>query len=207
MLIKQGTWYKGLLKCKLPEQGWIEPKTSFLKQNGLWVPVQGSQVIQQDLGDLITTTTDWILNETRGWYRDVYPTVQDSYIPIPTKLSADTLSKIRKVSATFTGYYNTPAEGLNLNYLRIHLSNGVVKLLGTNDAWTDAGTGQNLYKGDAGTESKVTRNVINERYSFTVPVDIKVVGLDFLSYPAYTQGRYYPSSLRGMKDFEFTLRH
>jgi len=207
MLIKQGTWRNGALKYKHPSKGWSEPNLSFIKQNGIWVPVQGKQIVQRDLGDLIASTSDWIRDSSRGWYRDIYPTVNDNYPPIPTKLSQDTLSKIRKLTATFTGYYNNPADGLHINYFRMHLSNGSTQLLGTNDAWTDSTMGQNIHKGDQGMETKVLRNVINERYSYTLPAGVSLTGLDFMSWPAYTQGRYYPSSLRGMKDFEFLMEY
>lgn len=204
-----GQWRQGSLLTKHPAQGeWLVPKDAFIKQQGQWSPFKHVSTIRtNDIYDLVANGNEWINHPQRGWYRDIPPPVQDQYVAIPITFNRTILDNLRKVSITFTGYYNTPVDGLNLNYLRLHLNDGTIYLLGTNDAWTDDSTGQNIYKGDAGTESKVMRDVINERYSFTVPINLKVVKLDLFSSPAFTQNRHYPSSLRGMKDFEFTLQH
>lgn len=203
-----GKWSEGSLKARLANLGWIVPQSTLLKQNGEWRVVDGIELLSlTQISDVIADTSGWVYDTVRGWYRDVYPTVQNNYPPMVSKFSVDTLSKIRRVRATFTGYYNNPVEGLHLNYIRIHLSNGTTQTIGTNDAWAHGPSGQRIYKGDAGFEEKVTRNVLGERYTYTVPEGVYVTGLDVLSYPAYTENRYYPSSLRGMRDFEFTLRH
>ena len=209
MKVKVGeSWQEGMLKAKLANLGWIIPDRTLLKQNGEWEVVDGIELLSlTQISDVIVDTSGWVYDSVRGWYRDVYHTVQDIYPPMASKFSVDTLSKIRKIRVTFTGYYDNPVDGLHLNYIMIQLSDGKIQLLGTNDAWADVNTGQNIYKGDAGSETRVLRNVLGERYTYTVPEGVYVTGLSLLSYPAYTQGRYYPSSLRGMKDFEFTLRH
>lgn len=207
MLVKVGSWKQGLLRLKR-SNGWVNPKSIFLKANGEWLVIGGIEVLTMTaISDLLLDTSGWVYDSDRGWYRDVYPTVQNNYPPMVSKFSVDTLSKIRRVSATFTGYYNKPVEGLHLNYIRIHLSNGTTQTIGTNDAWAHGPSGQLIYKGDAGFENMAVRNVLGERYTYTVPEGVYVTGLEIMSYPAYTEGRYYPSSLRGMRDFEFTLRH
>lgn len=203
-----GKWSEGSLKARLANLGWITPLNTLLKQNGEWRVVDEIELLSlTQISDVIANPSGWVYDSVRGWYRDVYPGTQDNYLPMVSKFSVDTLSKIRRVSATFTGYYNNPVEGMHINYIRIHLSNGTTQIIGTNDAWAHGPSGQRIYKGDAGFEDKAVRNVLGERYTYTVPEGVYVTGLEVLSYPAYTGGRYYPPSLRGMRDFEFTLRH
>lgn len=201
-----GVWRNVSFKKKIGGLGWVMPRESFIKQAGLWRPFKHTDVLFiTDIHDLVANGDEWTEHPQRGWYRNVYPSVEDQYTPMESTLSPDTLAMIRKVSATFTSYYDEPVGSLSLNYLRVHLNDGSIHIVGTNDAWADGPTGQNIYKADGGWEGKVTRNVINERYTLTVPTGKHVVGIEFLSYPAFTQGRYYPLSLCGMKDFEFIL--
>jgi len=202
MLIKQGTWRNGALKYKHPSKGWSEPNLSFVKQNGLWVPVQGRQVIVKDLGEILVSMGGWEYHSTRGWYRNSY-----NLEAHPSKLSLEFLSKIRKVSAVFTNYYDNPSGGMGANSMLFNLSNGESPYFGVRDAWVDPSGGQNIYKGDAGVESRVMRNVIGERYTYTVPVGTVITSIYLDSRGYADPGINYLFAYRGMRDFEFTLQH
>lgn len=200
-----GRWYQNALRTKR-QGGWIAPKDAFVKTQGVWTPFRHTDVIRtNNIRELIADTNGWINDPERGWFYPIYHSVQDVYPPFVSTLNPTILSLVRKVSATFTSYYDIPAGGLNLNYLQIHLDDGSVWMLGTNDRWAHGPSGQNIYKGDAGNEERRTRNVINERYTYTIPAGRKVTNIEFVSYPPYTSGIRYPMTHCGMKDFEFIL--
>lgn len=207
MKVKIGdVWRDGFIKAKLASLGWITPDRTLLKQNGIWEVINGIEVVNfTEITDVVNTTYNWTFDATRGWYLNVY----DWELKHRSRLSPAFLSKVRKVSITFTGYYNNPADSMGVSGMGIILSNGASVTLGTSDSWDYAPTGQDIYKGDAGNEFKAVRNVIGERYTFTVPEGVTITDLFIRSSGYYypVTGRYYPPSVRGMKDFEFTLRH
>lgn len=199
-------WRDGFIKTKLAELGWITPDRTLLKQNGIWEVINGIEVVNfTEITDVVNTTYNWIFDTTRGWYLNVY----DWDLKHRSRLGLDFLSKVRKVSITFTGYYDNPAEAMSVNLVGIILSDGTSVTLGTSDSWDYAPTGQDIYKGDGGDEYKSVRNVVGERYTFTVPEGVTITDLFIRSSGYYypTTGRYYAISLRGLKDFEFTLKH
>lgn len=202
----ENVWKEGSIKTKLANLGWIVPDKTFVKHNGDWSLVHGIEVVKlNQISDILTNTSSWIYDTNRGWYRNTY----DWGTPHNSKFTADFLSKLRKVSAVFTGYYDNPAGSMANNSLAIHLSNGTIVSLAVSDSWDYRPSGQTIYKGDAGVETMVTRDVINERYTYTVPEGLTVTKIVLQSAGWYesSNGQYYPFSLRGMKDFEFTLRH
>lgn len=207
MKVKAGNvWREGLIKAKLEGLGWITPERTLIKHDGVWSILTGVEVVKlNQIADILVNTSGWVYDANRGWYRNVY----DWGTTHNSKFTTEFLSKLRKVSAVFTGYYDNPAGSMANNALIIHLSNGSSVSLAISDAWDYGPSGQTIYKGDAGIETMVTRNVINERYTYTVPEGLTVTKIVLQSAGWYesSNGRYYPFSLRGMKDFEFTLRH
>lgn len=176
-----------------------------LKQNGEWEVVDGIEVIRLDLDDMLSTSSEWVFHNTRGWYRNVYAwrTTQNS------NLNVSLLNKVRRVSAVFTSYYDDPVGGLGDNQVWINLSDGTVRRIGTRDNYTDGTRGQIVERGTAeSSESGVTRNILEERITYDIPESLFVTGIEFASSGYVSDSGYqYPFSYRGMKDFEFTLRH
>jgi len=203
MLIKVGSWKQGLLRFKQAGQ-WLKPDKMMTKHNGIWAMVEGLElVVLNQLSDILPNTANWAYDATRGWYRDVYEWTNYQQ----SKFTPEFLSKIRKVSVAVTGYYNVPSDCMGVNILNIKLSNGTTMNIGTSDGWDLPSSGHSVYKGDAGVENNVTRNIVGERFTCTIPEGVTVTGISINSGGYYysTTGRYYAFSLRGLKDFEFTL--
>ncbi len=146
----------------------------------------------------IMDTTGWVYDEVRGWHRPAY--IWDTGVTL--NLPANVLSKLRGVEAVFTSYYDQPAGCIGVNYLQINRSNGN-KLLGTSDPWDYAPSGQVTYRGDVADEYQVVRNVVNERFGLTIPRGVTVSKIAAFSGGFSENGRNYPISLRGMKNFRF----
>lgn len=202
MLIKVGDWKQGLLRFKR-SGGWVNPKSLFVKANGVWRFIGGEQLLQLQMSDLVPNTAYWAFDPTVGWYVNSY----SWGAKYSTILSADVLSKIRKVSAVFTGYYDYPTGSLGESGIVITMSNGAAISIGTYDGHTYGYVGQTINAGDAGAVNGSTRNVIQERFTYTIPEGVTVTAIQLMSSGYNGDGNNYPFSLRGMKDFEFTLRH
>jgi len=203
MLIKVGGWKQGLLRFKRAGS-WSIPDKVLTKDNGVWRMVAGFEVVTlNQISDILQNTSSWVYDATRGWYRNTY----DWNTSHNSKFTPEFLSKLRKVSVLVTGYYDNPAGSMSNNMLVIRLSNNTNVVLGTSDSWDYGPSGQVIYKGDAGTENMATRNVVGERFTYTVPAGLTVTGITLQSAGWYESsiGKYYPFSLRGLKDFEFTL--
>lgn len=206
MLIKQGAWYNGSLKCKVAEQGWVNPDISYFKQSGVWVPVQGSQVLQLDLDDLIADVAEWSYDSVMGWSWDYNIKREDGVVVVT--LSQQDLSSIRKVSAVFTGYHNTPLGSLGTNEIHIVLNDGSYVDIGTRVHQASSSAGQRISKGDAGKEEDALRDVLGERFTYTVPEGYTVSLIEIHSYSQLSSGgRAYAITKRGMKDFEFLMEY
>jgi len=210
MKVKLGNvWKDGSIKTKLANLGWIIPDRTLMKQNGNWVIMDGIEVLTMTaISDLLSDTSDWTYHSTRGWYKDVRYVSADWH-GSRTKFSPEFLSKLKRISSTFTSYYNNPEAGLGANLFLITLSDQSVVYLGTYDQWTSSTRGQRIHKGDAGFEDQVLRNVLGERFTYTVPEGLTIVDLSLHSYGRVSDdgGTLYPYTLRGMRDFEFTLEH
>ena len=202
MLIKVGNWKQGLLRLKR-SGGWVNPKSLFVKANGVWRFIGGEQLLQLQMSDLVPNTAYWAFDPTVGWYVNSY----SWGAKYSTILSADVLSKIRKVSAVFTGYYDYPTGSLGESGIVITMSNGTAISIGTYDGHTYGYVGQTINSGDAGAVNGSTRNVIQERFTYTIPEGVTVTAIQLMSSGYNGDGNNYPFSLRGMKDFVFTLRH
>jgi len=205
MLIKKGNWYKGDLKFKRAGQGWVEPKTSFLKKGGVWVPIQGTQLLSWDLSNLIDINSEWTYDVTRGWYRNVHSPAAGSMIAV--KLSQEQLSKIRQISGVFYSEFNAITNSMGTNFIRVYLDDGTYHFIGTNDQGLSGRDGQTLFRGDLGTSHKETINVLGARWTYTVPEGRTIVSMDVASYGRDDSGTLRPFTPRGMKDFQVTLRH
>lgn len=203
MKIKQGDhWFSGKLKLRNVDD-WIDFNSLFIKDRGAWKIINGTQVIQVPMSDMVSNPSYWQFDPTVGWYVNTYhwgtfyPTV------VPTTV----LERIRKVSAVFTGYYDYPAGCLGENGIYLVLSDGSTVSIGTYDGHTSGDIGQTINAGDAGVVNSTMRNVIQERFTVTIPTHLKVVGLYLRSSGYNGNGNNYSFSLRGMKDFEFTLEY
>lgn len=204
MLIKVGNWKQGLLRFKR-SGGWVNPSALFVKQSGEWNLLSGLEVVNWGLGDLLDSseTVKFSHDTVRGWYRDSYTWST----PVYTKLTPETLAKIRKVSVTITGYYDYPNGALGENLLVLDLSDGSAANIGTVDGNTDPAPGQAVYRGDLGLILRYVGNINQQKYTYTVPEGLSVVNIRIYSNGYNGTGINYPFSYRGMKDFEFTLQH
>lgn len=210
MKVKAGnTWREGLIKAKLANLGWVTPDQTLVKKNGQWTIFNGSEVVRMThISELLVDTKNWTYHSTRGWYRNVRTTETNFWLP--TKFSSGYLAKIRKVSAVFTGYYNNPVDCLGTSMIAVRLSDGTIARMGTRDSWYNSTLGQRIFRGERGFDpDQVTEDLIGERITFVVPEGLTVIGLDLDSMGRVSNdgNTLYPFALRGMKDFEFTLRH
>lgn len=204
-----GGWHEGDLKVRLKDLGWIEPDRTLMKRDGSWDIVGGIEVLSMTaISDLLSDASGWVYHSTRGWYKDVRYVSADWH-GLRTKFSPEFLSKLKRIRATFTSYYNNPEAGLGANLFLITLSDQSVVYLGTYDQWTSSARGLRIHKGDAGFEDQVLRNVLGERFTYTVPEGLSIIDLSLHSYGRVSDegGTLYPYTLRGMRDFEFTLHH
>lgn len=132
----------------------------------------------------------------RGYYRS------SNQWSSEVNMNLSDLDQTTKIEATFTGYYNNPANCLGNNYLRIIYTDNTEDKIGTIDAWAVEEGGQIIYKGDAGIEQTahdgVLRNVIGETYILTVPNNKRVKCIKYNSN--YLPG--YPEAIRGVKDIK-----
>lgn len=204
MLVKVGGWKQGLLRFKR-NGGWSNPSSLFVKQSGQWNLLSGLEVVNWGLGELLnpSDSAQFGYDTTRGWFRNLYTWNSG----VNSKLSADTLSKIRKISGVFTSYFNSPSTALGENYIRLILSTGNHVLLGTVDSHAEDGKGHSLYRGDAGDTGQVGYNVLEQRYSYTLPEGVTVAQMLIYSNGYNGTGINYPFTYRGMKDFQLTLQH
>lgn len=205
MLVRKGgDWVIGDLKLKNAGM-WIKPTSIKTKVGSNWVETLIGTLHITQLSDLLSNTADWQYDQTVGWYRNVYSWQH----AIDVKFTPELLARIKKISATFTSYNNSPSGGLGENYFTIQMrhTNGSVNSvpLGTSDGNTLAASGQSIFMGDQGSISPTTMDVVNQRYTYTVPEGWTVERIVARSN-GYTDGYfYYPFTTRGMKDFEFVL--
>jgi hypothetical protein len=138
-------------------------------------------------------STNFIWNNDRGYYRDATDH-EDGTDNIDLILS--NASGIKKIQATFTNILSYNSSGYNLLYIKY--TDNTENYLGPSDGsgigWDSSG--QYIYKGDAGIEAYVVRNVINETYTLTIPVGKTISKIELES--SYLAGT--TDTLRGIKD-------
>ena len=111
------------------------------------------------------------------------------------------ISRVQTITATVTGYYDTPSGSMGQNRLKVFYTDATEVNLGTYDAWTASASGQILQKGDAGDET-VAADVVDVQYTITVPYNKTVDRIELRS--SYVDG--YPESDRGIKNITVTYR-
>lgn len=129
-----------------------------------------------------------------------YPT--NGYRVCP--LTGIDLTKMKRFSAVFNMYYNTPANSIAYNIFRLTLSDGKVVLVGVYDQNTDASAGLWIFNGvaaGAGSNPKNT-NVVDMELGYTVPDGVTITKVEWCS--ACYQN--FPRAKNGVKDVKFTLR-
>lgn len=153
-----------------------------------------------NLGELINAA-GWVNDPVRGWYKDQYTWTERT----PLKLPPGVLEGLRRIEATFTGYYNTPAGCIGLNVISLN-TDGPAVSLGTDDPWDYGPSGQQIYRGDLGNQLQIQRDVIQERLGYNIPIGTKINSIVIGSTGYNGNGINYPMSLRGMKNFKFWYR-
>ena len=169
----------------------VRPAAGMIRR-GL-VPGDIYYVPNDDAAEAFADASSWSWDATRGYYRNI-----TSETPIVVIIPH--IDRVRKIIGTFWSYYNTPSSCIGYSYLIITLDDATSILLGARDGWTDPSNGQNIFKGDAGNENRVTRNVVGETYTYTIPTGRTVVDISVLS-AIYSP---YPYATRGMRDIFVT---
>ncbi|OMH38247.1 LamG-like jellyroll fold domain-containing protein [Motiliproteus sp. MSK22-1] len=148
------------------------------------------KVPNNDVVGAISDPSDYLYDSIRGYYKENNTWDDYEVVIIPD------INKVKSISANFTEYYDSPRSSLGQNVLKIILSDSSVINLGTIDSHEHGPTGQTIYKGDDGLEFLVTRNVINETYTYTIPDGLSVTEVQIVSNTYQS----YPGSVRGIKD-------
>lgn len=144
---------------------------------------------------LSTTNVAW--DATRGYYINAATWGTGRSLSLPFSPSL-----IKKITANFTCYYNTPSNCLGLAWISWTLDDSTNALMGIADAHADAFQGQTLYRGDAGNTGLTQTNVVNQVWTYTVPSG------RFINTPISFVGDYlsgHPACNRGIKDITFYL--
>ena len=162
----------------------VRPAAGMIRRGS--VPGDIYYVPNDDAAEAFADASSWSWDATRGYYRNT-----TSLTPIVVIIPH--IDLVRKITGTFWSYYNTPSDCLGLSHLIITLDDATSIRLGTNDSWNASHYGQHIYKGDAGDESRVPRNVVGETYTYTIPtgrtvVDISVVSCGLSGHPYSTRG-------------------
>lgn len=144
-----------------------------------------------DAAAIFTDPTYWQWDATRGYYRS-----HNDWNDALSAMVIPNVVSLRRISATFTSYYNTPGTALGINHFLITLDDSTEIKLGTRDGHADSGSGQSLYKGDEPDELFVTRDAVDEVYQYNVPSNRHITKVEFVS--SYYTG--YPEAQRGFKD-------
>lgn len=205
MKIKQsGGWLSGSSKIKVADI-WYNVSTLKTKVGNDWQEAANKLVIT-NIADLVVNPVGWTFIEGVGWQRNIY----GWNIPHATKLSSEVMARVQSVSATFTGYNDYPNGGMGENFLQFSVKGPqgqvVNTYMGTTDGNTTWSQGQYIYRGDAGGYGPVAADVVNQRYTYTVPPEWTLVGIAVYSCGYNGNGNNYPFAYRGMRDFEFVLR-
>lgn len=157
------------------------------------VPGEIYYVPNDDAAGAFADASSWSWDATRGYYRNT-----TSQTPIVVILPR--IDLVRKITATFWSYYNTPSGCGGSSRLLITLDDATLIQFGTRDAWVSDWRGQSILKGDAGKETMVTRNVVGETYTYTIPSGRTAVDISIESYGASG----YPYATRGLRDIFVT---
>lgn len=149
---------------------------------------KNKDIVTNNINDLISSTTLWTLNATNGWYSNKFSdeiTWFDN-----SKLN---VGKIKEVGASFTCYYNSPANGLGTVFLIAQFTDNTSITVGVSDAWTDYRELQVLI-----TQSGSSRvgNVVDQFINIVLPENkrFKAIGISSRYYSGY------PASTRGIKN-------
>ncbi|MCY1340003.1 hypothetical protein D9M68_18650 [compost metagenome] len=182
---------------------WVRVKKVHIRVAGVWRECLNSVVSFTDIVDILNDVTNWVNDPTRGWYKNTYSWNATN----TSKLDAGFIASIRKVSAVFTGYNDTPAGCLGESIIRLDLSDGTFALIGISDGHTVAAQGQAVHYGrpSLGQQYTTTANIITTKLEYVIPDGITVTAVYLGSNGYNNGGTYYPFQTRGMRDFEFTL--
>lgn len=180
---------------------WRNIDKVFVNVAGVWKTSYSrgvDNIVTNAIGDVVASTSGWVYDTTRGWYKNDYNWAAN----MPVKFSAETLSRIRKVTAEFTSYNSNPAGSIGVSLIAITTNLGVT-YLGTYDGNTDSAVGQVVYPGDS-PYYQTTGNIINQTFTYTLKSG-EVISSMALQSSGYNNGTAYPYGLRGMKNFKFEL--
>jgi len=132
-------------------------------------------------------------NATRGYYSDANP----NWSTVTALVTIPNLANVRRITATFTGYYNTPSNSAGQNFIQINYSDTTSVKIGTWDGSEVAANGQYVYLGDSGSVGPVTVDYIDETATATTPVGETITSIEFIST---LPSNPFPPSNRGIKD-------
>lgn len=151
--------------------------------------------IQYDDIPSIVGTTGWVNDPTNGWYNNTTPWDTKHTL---TQLPAIALTALKRISAVFTGYYNTPAGSMSQNYLATveNAAPNTAAIFGVTDPWDAAVSGMQYY--DEGVATTLVQNVIGMtlKKTFAVPTALKQIDI----YSNYFTT--FPKSSRGFKNLK-----
>lgn len=151
-----------------------------------------------------------LVNDVTGWSSDAYGfsssarySYSNGFLPANGfKLAAPgiDLSKVRKFSASFTHYVNTPVNCLGYNQFKITLSDNSFVYVGVSDQNSDGAQPVHVYDGST-VATRPAGNIINRTLSYTVPNGLTVTKIEVCSaaYAQYARGNF------GFKDVTLTL--
>lgn len=177
---------------------WKSVASAYVNVQGVWRPEAREVMATDQLSDIINDTSGWTYSSTVGWYKNDYK--WDS--TTPSKFSAETLARIRKVSAKFVGYYDVPAGSLGLSLINIVTNLGTVSL-GTRDSHDDPAVGQYIQGGDVA-DYRAAEN-INRVLTYTLKANETVSAITIVSAGFNDANKSYPFSTRGITNFTFEL--
>ncbi len=149
---------------------------------------KNKDIVTNDINDLISSTALWAFNNTNGWYSNKFSSEITWFDN--SKLNVD---KIKEVGASFTCYYNSPANCLGTVFLIAEFTDNTSIAVGVSDSWTDSGQLQTLATQSG--SSKVG-NVVNKFINIVLPENkrFKAIGISSRYYSGY------PASTRGIKN-------
>lgn len=146
----------------------------------------------------LSIASGFTYEEGLGWFKNTY--TWNSTVQFHPDKAGLLLEDIRRISADFTSYYNTPSGGMGQSMLRV-ITNKRDLLMGTSDGSTAPGPGQSVNDPDG--VSANLGDVVNRRIGMTLLPGEVITSIYVLSN-GYTDGiTYYPFGKRGIDNLEF----
>lgn len=153
-----------------------------------------------------TPSTGWVNDPETGLYNTAAASYVAGYYPAngykQCPMTGIDLSKIKKFSAKFTLYYNTPANCIAFNIFRLTLSNSQQILVGVMDQNTDASQGIYYANGAVSASQIKNTDFVDHELSYTVPDNLSITKIEWCS-AAYSN---FARSKNGMKEAKVLMR-